>query len=78
MRQINQSPANSLSPSLNETALIQALVAQYLAHDGYVETARIFAAEVASEAKALHIDGYDDFVPYQAEEDLDAVNRQRK
>ncbi|KAI9893898.1 MAG: hypothetical protein M1814_005451 [Vezdaea aestivalis] len=76
-REINGTIANKLSPSLSETPLIQALVAQYLAHDGYVETARAFATEIACEAKDLHVQGYEDLKPYEAEEDLDAVNRQR-
>lgn len=60
------------------TQFIQSLVGQYLAHDGYVETAKAFAEEVIEEAQALAADGQAD-VPYlQTEEDMDAINRQRK
>lgn len=59
-----------------EDALIHQLVGQYLAHDGYVETARAFSAEILEEAKALANDENAD-LPYRtAVEDLDALNRQ--
>jgi hypothetical protein len=64
--------------STDETQFIQSLIGQYLAHDGYVEAARAFAGEVMEEAQALAADGQAD-VPYlQTEEDIDAINRQRK
>lgn len=60
----------------DETSLIHELVAQYLAHDGYVETARAFAEEVVEESKSL-ASGRDAALKYlNAEEDLDAINRQ--
>ncbi|KAF2475981.1 ran-binding protein [Lindgomyces ingoldianus] len=37
----------------DETALVHELVSQYLAHDGYVETARAFSEEVVEESRAL-------------------------
>jgi hypothetical protein len=59
-----------------EDALIHQLVGQYLAHDGYVETARAFSEEILDEAKALANDDNAD-LPYRAAvEDLDALNRQ--
>ncbi len=64
---------------LNKDELCKALVAQYLSHDGYVETARAFAKEVRAEAKALRgtskskLEGY-----LSVEEDHDAMNRQRE
>ena len=54
-------------------------MAQYLSHDGYVETARAFADEVRAEAANLRgspeskLEGY-----LSMEEDHDAMNRQRK
>lgn len=51
------------------------LVAQFLAHDGYVETARAFAEEVAAESGALNGRG-DPLKKYEVEEDLEAINRQ--
>ncbi|KAI9742170.1 MAG: hypothetical protein M1818_004070 [Claussenomyces sp. TS43310] len=67
-----------LAPSLDETSLIQGLVLQYLSHDGYVETAKLFAGEVHAERQALSMDpdlpirGFD-----PVKEDEEAVNRQR-
>ena len=59
-----------------EDALIHRLVGQYLAHDGYVETARAFSDEIVDEARALANDQEAD-IPYRtAVEDLDALNRQ--
>ncbi|KAF1939025.1 ran-binding protein [Clathrospora elynae] len=60
-----------------EDALIHQLVGQYLAHDGYVETARAFSDEIVDEARALASDE-DAEIPYRtAVEDMDALNRQK-
>ncbi|KAF1835327.1 SPRY-domain-containing protein [Decorospora gaudefroyi] len=60
-----------------EDALIHQLVGQYLAHDGYVETARVFSDEIVDEARALANDEDAD-IPYRtAVEDMDALNRQK-
>jgi hypothetical protein len=62
----------------DETDFIHQLIGQYLAHDGYVETAREFTDEVIEEARALANDDDAD-IPYrEAEADLDALNRQSK
>ncbi|KAF2017513.1 SPRY-domain-containing protein [Aaosphaeria arxii CBS 175.79] len=60
----------------DETAFIHSLVSQYLAHDGYVETARAFQEEVAEESQALANEDAD--LSYiEVEEDVDAINRQK-
>lgn len=60
----------------DETQFIHQLIGQYLAHDGYVETARAFSEEIIEEAKALASDENAE-IPYrEAVEDLDALNRQ--
>jgi hypothetical protein len=62
----------------NETEHIHSLIGQYLAHDGYVETARAFEEETREEAKAL-ANGNDTGLPRgEMMEDLDALNRQSK
>lgn len=62
----------------DETELIHQLIGQYLAHDGYVETARAFADETIEEARALANDEDAD-IPYaEAVDDLDALNRQSR
>lgn len=61
----------------DETQLIHQLVAQYLAHDGYVETARAFSDEVVDEARALASDGEAEIPYLAAVEDVDAIHRQK-
>lgn len=75
--EINRHPTTNLCPPLDETALIQALVAQYLAHDGYVDTASAFAEDVQKEALALDGQGTSSTIALDARSDGDAVNRQR-
>lgn len=67
----------NLHPPFNDDKLLQELVAQFLAHDGYVETARAFAEEVAAESAALNGRG-DPLKKYEVEEDLEAINRQSR
>ncbi|KAI9771164.1 MAG: hypothetical protein M1840_002515 [Geoglossum simile] len=67
----------SLHPPLSETSLIQALVAQYLAHDGYIETARAFREEVRAEAVALQSGRRSPPKALEVKEDFEAVHRQR-
>ena len=77
MEDIKKANVANLYPPLTEGQLIHKLIAQYLAHDGYVETARAFSAEVRAENDALS--GVES--PPNAlgqEEDRDAVNRQSK
>jgi Ran-binding protein 9/10 len=66
----------SLRPPSDEDTLIQELVAHFLAHDGYVETAKAFASERRAASAALR--GTQDSSPgaIDVEDDLDAVNRQ--
>lgn len=64
-----------LHPTADENILLKELVAQFLVHDGYIETAKAFAAEVQTETAAL---GDATTINGPAmEDDLDALNRQR-
>ena len=74
---ISKTNASNLYPRLDETSLVKELVAQFLAHDGYVETAKAFRAEVQSEANALRSAPSLSPDKFATEEDVDAVNRQR-
>lgn len=76
--EISATSAANLQPPLDEPTLIRELVAQFLAHDGYVETARAFAEEVRQESAALQDGRSQPLKQYEAEEDLDATNRQSK
>lgn len=59
----------------NETSLLQNLVMQYMAHEGYIETAKSFTKEVQTSSQLLHgMHGAPVISEYK--EDLDAVNRQ--
>ena len=77
--EINSVDVSTLHPTLDKDDLCKALVAQYLSHDGYVETAQAFAEEVRRETAALHGTPESSIDRYLAvEEDHDAANRQRK
>ena len=65
-----------LHPTADENILLKELVAQFLVHDGYIETAKAFAAEVQTETAALGGDATTINGPAM-EDDLDALNRQR-
>ena len=71
-------PVDQLSPPLSEPQLIHKLIAQYLAHDGYIETARAFAAEVRQEHQSLATGTSDssNSQDLEPEEDVDAIHRQ--
>jgi hypothetical protein len=75
---VSATNVSSLHPPFDETALIQELVAQFLAHDGYVETARAFAEEIREENRALQNSRETPPKDYEPEEDVDAINRQSK
>lgn len=69
---------SSAASATDETQFIHRLISQYLAHDGYVETAQAFSEEIVDEARALANDD-DSTIPYQElVEDVDALNRQSK
>lgn len=76
-QEIEATSTAKLSPPLDETELIQALILQALAHDGYVETARAFAEEVHAEKQALSLDPNEVVKGFDVEEDEDAGHRQR-
>jgi len=66
------------TPVPNETDMIHDLIGQYLAHDGYVETARAFREEIVEETRALANDENGNLSYGEHVEDLDALNRQSK
>jgi hypothetical protein len=76
--EINQTKFASSTASVpDDTQFIHELISQYLAHDGYVETAQAFAGEIVEEARALASDD-DATIPYREKvEDMDALNRQK-
>ena len=77
--QINQTDVSSLHPPDDENTLIQKLVAQYLAHQGYVETSKAFANDVRDRAKnlATSSQGKADLLELGGEDDIHTMNRQK-
>ena len=67
-----------LNSPMDESTLVQELVAHFLAHDGYVETAKAFAEEVRAQWKPLQSDNGSNRKDFEVEEDYDAMNRQSK
>ncbi|CRL29946.1 B302 (SPRY)-like [Penicillium camemberti] len=77
LSEINETSTAGLQPPLDESTLLQELVAQFLAHDGYVDTARAFAQEVATETLALQNGRNEPLKKYEVEEDREAINRNK-
>lgn len=75
-RQLNQADVKQLHPPDDENALIQKLVGQYLAHEGYVETSKAFAADVRNRATSLAKPGSEP-PSLGGEDDLHTMNRQK-
>ena len=73
--QISTASVVHLRPPLDESNLLQALVAHYLSHDGYVETAKAFAAEAKADKRSL-TSSEEPMEELEEEEDLQAINRQ--
>ncbi|KAL7959858.1 hypothetical protein V8C34DRAFT_97504 [Trichoderma compactum] len=74
---IQQADTSQLEPGMNETDLIQALVLQFLQHDGYVETARAFAEDMKLQKEALNLNPNVIVDGLNIKDDEDANNRQR-
>lgn len=77
-KSIRGTTLSSMHPSQDENTFIQELVAQFLSHDGYVETAQAFAQEVKKENAALKKGRALPLQDYHVEEDVDAIHRQSK
>jgi Ran-binding protein 9/10 len=73
---IEKAKTNTLSSGMDENTLIQTLVAQYLAHDGYVETARAFTEELTREKNALNSAQPGSASREPAADETEAVHRQ--
>lgn len=73
--EIDQEDATELHKCGDESVLGQDLVAQYLSHDGFVETARAFSEELRHNAKLLR---GEESTLQEADykDDVDAINRQ--
>ncbi|KAI1062180.1 hypothetical protein LB506_009684 [Fusarium annulatum] len=76
-KDIQATDTSSLVPNLSETDVIQALVLQFLQHDGYVGTARAFAEDMKKQKEALSLDPRVKVDGVSIRDDEDANNRQR-
>lgn len=79
-KEIDATPISTLrlNPPMDESTLVQELVAHFLAHEGYVETAKAFAEEVRVHSKPLQSDDASDLDDFELSEDYDAIYRQSK
>lgn len=76
--EISATITRGLEPRMTETDLVQALVLQFLQHDGYVETARAFAEDMRVQKEALNLDPQVQVPGINIRDDEDANNRQRE
>lgn len=76
-KEIESTDTSKLEPGLGETDFIQALVMQFLQHDGYVETARAFAEDLKLQNEALSSNTAPKSSSLNIRDDEDANNRQR-
>jgi Ran-binding protein 9/10 len=77
-RDISKAKVTSVGLPRDENSLIQDLVAHFLAHDGYVETAKAFAEEMRREKQSLN-NALPGNTPTPTERgDTEAVHRQSK
>jgi hypothetical protein len=75
---IETTDTSTLVNGMNETDIIQALVLQFLQHDGYVETARAFAEDMRVQKETLNLDPNVRVAGVNIRDDEDANNRQRE
>ncbi|KAJ6780277.1 hypothetical protein PWT90_08465 [Aphanocladium album] len=76
-KDIDSTDTSKIEPGLGETDFIQALVMQFLQHDGYVETARAFAEDLKLQNEALSSNTGPKSSTINIRDDEDANNRQR-
>ena len=74
MSEIRTTDVSQLHPPDDENALIHNLIGQYLAHEGYVETAKAFASDVNEQQQSLSNEPVR--IP-DSEDDVHAFNRQK-
>lgn len=76
MRQISEFDVSRLHPPDDENSLIHKLVGQYLAHEGYVETAQAFAQDLHDQQQSL-ASNPQPYSPPNSDDDIHAINRQK-
>jgi len=76
LAEISKADVSSLHPPDNEDALIHKFIGQYLAHEGYVETAKAFARDVHDKQQSLSSNPQPFRLP-DSDDDIHAINRQK-
>lgn len=78
MNDIRKAESHSLHPPDDENTLLHNLIGQYLAHEGYIETARALARDIHDRQQSLpNGSGSSSFQLPGAEDDVHAANRQK-
>ncbi|EMC99168.1 hypothetical protein BAUCODRAFT_64942 [Baudoinia panamericana UAMH 10762] len=73
---IRRADVSTLRPPDDESTLVHKLISQYLAHEGYVETAKAFAQDVHQKEQSLSSNP-EPFQPPDSEDDIHAISRQK-
>ncbi|KXT00316.1 hypothetical protein AC578_6463 [Pseudocercospora eumusae] len=73
---IAKADVSNLHPPDDERALVNSLIGQYLAHEGYVETVKAFSRDVQERQQSLS-DNSKSFAVSSDEDDVHALHRQR-
>ncbi|KAK4895336.1 hypothetical protein LTR27_006679 [Elasticomyces elasticus] len=73
---IAKADVSTLHSPDDESTLIHKLISQYLAHEGYVDTAKAFAKDVHDQEQSLSDDPHPFSAP-DSDDDIHAVNRQK-
>ncbi|KAK5121297.1 hypothetical protein LTR85_005463 [Meristemomyces frigidus] len=76
MNEINRADVSLLHPPDDENTLIHKLIGQYLAHEGYVETAKAFSRDVHEQQRSLSTDP-EALQARDSDDDIHAINRQK-
>lgn len=76
LRDINKADVSALHPPDDESSLIHKLIGQYLAHEGYVETAKAFSQDIYTQQQSLSGNHHPVPLPNR-EDDIHAINRQK-
>ncbi|KAK0344079.1 hypothetical protein LTR59_009833 [Friedmanniomyces endolithicus] len=76
MAKIDKTDVSSLHPPDTESTVIHKLIGQYLAHEGYVDTAKAFAKDVHDQQQSLS-NNPQPFTPPDSGDDIHAINRQK-
>nr|POF05913.1 ran-binding protein 9 [Quercus suber] len=74
MDDINDADVTTLHEGDNENSLVEKLVRQYLAHEGYIETAKAFTRDTLSNTADNSAKASEEA---QSDDDVHAINRQR-